>query len=78
MEDRIGLQITRGHICMEPIDESLNPRWVNGEEVTLRSHQGVEWSQPTFILLIEISPVPNHILYFGIEAVGRATLDQLS
>jgi hypothetical protein len=63
---------------MEPIDESLNPRWVNGEEVTLRSHQGVEWSQPTFILLIEISPVPNHILYFGIEAVGRATLDQLS
>jgi hypothetical protein len=78
MEDRIGLQITRGHICMERIDESLNPRWVNGEEVTLRSHQGVEGSQPTFILLIEISPVPNRLLYFLIEVRVRAALDQLS
>jgi hypothetical protein len=63
---------------MEPIDEGLNPRWVNGEEGTFRSHQGMEGSQSTFILLIEIPSVPNHILYFGIEAVGRAALDQLS
>jgi hypothetical protein len=78
MEHRIGFQIARGHICMEPIDEGLNPHWVNGEEVTFRSHQEVEWSQSTFILLIEIPSVPNRRLYFGIEAVGRATLDQPS